>query len=128
MTNARLLKFLKKHGVIHQEQHGFCEMVHGIKNDARIVCAEIEEKRGYSGICFWLYGERQNWYLGLWSGVYFRVTNPEIIEEMVLELYSGNPVPKGKVPFTLPLEFIQKYGLILLEDEHPKEPNASEQL
>ncbi len=44
MNNKRLIKILKTRGIIHQEQFGFSEMVSGIQNDARIVCAEIEEE------------------------------------------------------------------------------------
>ncbi|MDP9175113.1 MAG: hypothetical protein M3O30_14795 [Planctomycetota bacterium] len=115
MNNKRLIKILKTRGIIHQEQFGFSEMVSGIQNDARIVCAEIEEEEGFHGISFWIYGEQQNWFLGLWSGVYFKITDPEMIEEMIVELFAGDQIPKGKPPFVIPTEFAEKYRLILLE-------------
>ncbi|HTW95516.1 MAG TPA: hypothetical protein VMD30_12015 [Tepidisphaeraceae bacterium] len=111
MNNAELLRCLSARGIIHQEQHGFTEMVPGIQNDARIVCAEVEMKYGFSGISFWLYGENASWFLGLWSGSYFRINKPELLEEMVVELFSGIPVPKGKPPPSLPDWFVDKYGL-----------------
>jgi hypothetical protein len=100
------MKMLRRRGIICEEQRGFRGMVGGIKNDIRIVCAEITTNDGFSGISLWLYGEKANWYLGLWSGVYFSVRKPDRFEAMLTDIFSGKIIPKGKAPGALPQSFM----------------------
>ena len=111
VEHFHLLESLASAGIVREEQTGFACMVPGVLNDARIVCAETEDENGLRGISFWLYGEGENWYLGLWSGVFFRIHDPENIVAIVQELLSGTVTQRGTAPGDLPINFRQKYQL-----------------
>lgn len=116
MDHQQLLRRLEAKNIIHEEQWGFSNLVLGIQNPARIVCAEIQREDGFHGISFWLYGEGNEWFIGLWSGICFRIAAPEQIVELADELLSGNVVSAGKAPFDLPEMLQRKYDLILIEN------------
>ena len=116
MNYEQLANELKSRNVIFEQQSGFHGMVPGIESDIRIVCAEKEEERGFSGISFWIYGDRSEWYIGLWSGICFRISFPESIAEIASELLTGHVIPKGKAPGNLPEDFIVNNKLVLYEN------------
>jgi hypothetical protein len=111
MDQAHLAEALAACGILHQEQFGFPEMVANSGSSARIVCAEFKREDGFHGISFWLHGAGENWYLGLWSGIFFRIQDPQRLADAAADLLSGAVVPGGKPPGCLPSVFLQKYEL-----------------
>jgi hypothetical protein len=111
LKHHELLRLLESKKIVHQEQLGFREMVPGVMNEARIVCAEIERPDGFHGISFWLYGENDTWFLGLWSGIYLAIKDPTTIPVIVSDLLSGEVVDRGSPPGDLPEEFCQRHEL-----------------
>jgi hypothetical protein len=117
MKHSELLRILKEQGVIHQEQKGFSQLVRGIENDCRIVCAERKEADGFHGVSFWLYGDESDWFLGLWSGIFFRITDPGAIGSLIHDLFSGQWIPLNRAPGGLPDELVRQYRLMPIEEE-----------
>jgi hypothetical protein len=111
MTENELLKILRARGIIHQVQRGFRGLVANVDSDVRIVCAEQELDYGFVGVSFWLYGEGETWFLGLWSGVRFRINRLDAVEEMIVEIFSGKIASKGTGPYDLSTDFRTRYGL-----------------
>lgn len=117
MKHSELLKILVEHRIIHQEQKGFDQLIRGIENDCRVVCAERQEADGFHGVSFWLYGDETGWFLGLWSGVFFRISDPAAIGSLVHDLFSGQWIPLNSAPGDLPHELARQYELTRMEDD-----------
>lgn len=117
MNHEVLCSCLRAQGIIFELQHGFSELVPGIDSDVRIVCAEEERDNGFHGISFWLYGDDAAWFIGLWSGIYFRIDDPTSVVNLVRELLSGEIVAAGKAPGDLPDEFVRKHRLAIQLDQ-----------
>ena len=116
MKHDELITELERRKVVFQDQSGFKGMVTGIAEDRRIVCAQSRKSDGLHGISFWIYGDEFDWYIGLWSGVYFRSRVPDRIPDVAADLLAGRSFASVRPPADLPDAFCQEYGLERVEE------------
>jgi hypothetical protein len=74
-------------------------------------CAEIEEPDALSGVAFTLIAERDRWLIELFSARLYEIGAGADILSLVLDLFSGEYVPQGRLPHELPQPLLQKYGI-----------------
>jgi hypothetical protein len=115
MEHGQLVGALRARGILFEDQPGFRGMVTGIDEDRRIVCAESLARDGFHGISFWLYGKGSDWYLGLWSGVHFRLLTPDRLPDIAAHLLAGHTVDAGRAPADLTDAACQQLGLVRVE-------------
>jgi hypothetical protein len=95
----------------------FLGLVEGLPARGRLVVAASEVSGWGRGRSFWVYKRDRRWFIGLWSGRLFKLSQTDDPARIVLDLLSGTVIGGDLPPSDLPDDFLSRYGIVRTQEE-----------
>jgi len=116
MSNEALFASLTANGIRCSMETGFGFFYDLTGENKRVVCFEkvvpVSGNQALNaGISFWLHAGSGLLFLGIWTGIFFRVGHPPRVKSLVVDLLSGQHLRKGNAPYGIPSTVMVDYSL-----------------
>ncbi len=71
----------------------------------------VKSERPSSGISFWIHVGPHHAFLGVWTGLVYRVSSTDALMGLIEEIFRGEWMPKGKTPYRIAPELEERFAL-----------------